>query len=474
MSNKQLSQYLDKLEYDKKLDDSWYAFFIDRKRFTILIILIITIAGWIGLKSLPLESTPEVKIGIASVVIMLPGATPESMEDLVTKKIEKEISKIKGIDTITSTSQNSVSSVVIQFKSNVDTTNAVREVKDKVDELKSKLPSDIKEPIVKEFSFSDSPIWTFSISGDYDSFGLYNYAKIIRDELEKNPLISEVRISGGQETEFLVSIDPKKLESYGLTISQVNTAIQAQNFTFPIGSFDIGDYTHSLTVDERFYNINKLKDVVLTKLGDTGIIYLKDVANVKEAGKKITSISRLSVNSNPSKNAVTLGVVKKSGGSIVNLVTDGQKTLDEMIQKKIIPANLIITTVIDESERIKLDLHHLIRDGLITVFLVFVTLFLIIGIKEALVAGAAVPLVFLITFSVMAINGQTLNFLSMFALILSLGLLVDDAIVVISAINQYKNTGKFNMRESAILVLRDYHKVLITTTFTVVWIFSAM
>ncbi|MDD5213092.1 MAG: efflux RND transporter permease subunit [Candidatus Gracilibacteria bacterium] len=474
MTNKIESKYLAALEYDKNLDKSWYAFFIDRTRFTILIIMMIVVAGYLGLKSLPLESNPEINIGIASVIVTLPGASPESMEDLVTKKIEKEIAKIDGIDTITSTSQNSVSAITVQFKSTVNTTEAVRDMKDKVDAVKSQLPSDAKDPIVKEFSFSDTPIWTFSVSGNYDGFALYTYAKKIRDELEKNPLISEVKISGGSETEYLVSIDPKKLENYNLSLTSVNQALQSVNMTMPIGNYDIGDYTHSLSVDERFYNINKIKDIVVTKFGDTGTITLKDIADVKESPKKITSISRMSDAGGKSQNAVTLSVVKKTGGSIVNLVNEGQVALDEMLLKKTIPSDLKITTIVDQSERIKLDLSHLIRDGIITVLLVFITLFLIIGIKEALVAGAAVPLVFLITFTVMAVAGQTLNFLSMFALILSLGLLVDDAIVVISAINQYKKTEKFTTREAAILVLRDYHKVLITTTLTVVWIFSSM
>lgn len=140
----------------------------------------------------------------------------------------------------------------------------------------------------------------------------------------------------------------------------------------------------------------------------------------------------------------------------------------------IIPVDIIITTILDQSERIKLDLSHLIRDGTITVLLVFFVLFLIIGVKEALVAGTAVPIVFLITFAVMAVFHQTLNFLSMFALILSLGLLVDDAIVVVSAFKTYYHTGKFTPREAALMVLRDYQWVLTSTTLTVVWIFSAM
>ena len=159
------SAYLDKLTFDPKLNDSFFAFFIDRKRFLYLLIAIICIAGWLGLKSLPLESSPEVTIGIGTVSVVLPGASPEVIEDLVTKKLEKEISKVKGIDTMNSKSQNSVGVIVVQFKSDVDSATAMRDLKDKVDLAKSKLPADAKDPVVKEVSLDDTPIWTFSISG---------------------------------------------------------------------------------------------------------------------------------------------------------------------------------------------------------------------------------------------------------------------------------------------------------------------
>lgn len=191
----QESPYLKKLRYDPKLDDSWFAFFIDRKRFLFLLIGIITIAGVLGLRSLPLESNPEINIGMGVVSVMLPGGSPEVMEDLVTKKLEKEISKIKGIDTITSNSRNSASTIAVQFKADADIATAMRDLKDKVDLVKPRLPADVKEPVVKEVSFDDTPIWTFSLAGKYDGFKLREYAKIIQQELEKNTLVSEVTIS---------------------------------------------------------------------------------------------------------------------------------------------------------------------------------------------------------------------------------------------------------------------------------------
>ncbi len=474
MSKHNDSIYLQKLEFDENLNKSWMAFFIDRVRFTWLVIIIILISWTIWLKNLPLESMPEVDIWMAYIITTLPWASPESIEDLVTKKIEKQISKVEWIDTVTSTSMNSSSMVMVQFISWTDTKKALSDLKDKVDLAKPDMPKDILEPMVKEVAFDQMPIWTFSISWDFDWYRLYEYAKTIKDELERQALISEVNISGWLQKEFWVLIDSKKLEKYWLNLTTVNQAISSVNMTIPIWSIEIWDYKHTLNVDERFYSLDKLKKVVVWKTWDTWIIYLEDIASIKEIPKKITSISRLSVDGKEPKNAITLSVVKKKWWSIVDVITNWTKTLNEMREKQIIPKTLEITTVVDNAKDIKSDLSHLIRDWLITIALVFITLLLIIWAKEALVAWTAVPIVFLITFAVMSAFWQTLNFLSMFALILSLWLLVDDAIVVISAINQYKKSGKFTTREAALLVIRDYKKVLTTTTLTVVFIFASM
>lgn len=468
------SVYLDKLQYDPALDRSWFSFFIDRSRFLILVIVMLMAAGLISLSTLPLESQPEVEIGIAVASVSLPGASPETIEDQVIKKLEKEISKVKGVSKMTSTAQNSFGSVVVEFRSDVKIPDAVRELKDKVDLAKPNLPTDAKEPVVKEISFSDNPVWTFSIGGDYDGFQLYDYAKKLRDEIEKDPLVSEVRISGGDETEYTAWLDPAKLERYGLTATAVNQAISAQNFTIPVGELDVGDYVHKVSVDGRFFTVRDLADVPVAKMGVTGVVRLRDVAKIEETAKKRVTLSRLSAQGEAPTSAVTLGVVKRRGGSIVNLVDHGEKAIARAKAEGLVPSGLKVTSVLDMSERIKLDLEHLVRDGLITFVLVFLALLTFTGLRPALVASATVPLVFMATFTVMAAYGQTLNFLSMFSLILSLGLLVDDAIVVVTAINQYLKTGKFTARQAALLVLRDYKRVLISTTLTVVWIFAAM
>jgi multidrug efflux pump subunit AcrB len=188
-------KYLQQLQFDPELEKSGFTFWTDRMRAVSLFILLVIIGGFIAIKMLPLESQPEVKLGIGVASTVLPGASPETMEDLVTKKLEKEIGKIKGIDKMTSTSRNGISSIVVQFKPEENTTEAIRNLKDRVDFAKKDLPADAKDPIVQEINFSDTPFWTFTIGGKYDGFTLRKYAQTIKDELEKMDQVSEVRIS---------------------------------------------------------------------------------------------------------------------------------------------------------------------------------------------------------------------------------------------------------------------------------------
>lgn len=228
------NRYLEQLTYDPELDKSWFTFFTDKFRIVFLLILVIIIAGVISLRSLPLESTPEVDLGIISISVSLPGASPSSVEDLIVKKIEKEVSKVKDIDTMTSTSQNSFGSVTLQFKNGVDINKALQETKEKVDIARRSFPEGTREPAVAEVNFSDTPIWIFSLSGDKTPLELNEIAKNIQEELEKIPNVSSVNISGGDTLEYRVDYDPGKLELYGISAERANQAIQGNNFTLPV------------------------------------------------------------------------------------------------------------------------------------------------------------------------------------------------------------------------------------------------
>lgn len=461
--------YLEKLKFNPELRKGWLNFFIVNFRVVILLIMLLTGLGLYAFSVLPRESNPEVKIPIAVVMTTYPGASPADIEELVTKKIETGIAGVKNVDKITSQSSNSVSAITVEFDAKADLNDSIRSLRDAVSNVKTKLPADANDPVVKEISLDDSPIMVMSLSGPYDGFVLRDAGDTIKDELEKIPGVREVNISGGDEREFSVEYDPQKLALYNLSAVQANQKIQGINLAIPAGTFEGQSYSYPVRADGRFFTAEVLADTPIIHTEDGAIIYLKDIATVKDTSIKKTVYSRLSASGGKASDDVTLQIVKKTGGNVIETSQKVRDTFDSELKK--LPSGLRYDVTVDMSEEINTSFNQLTHDFLLTIILVFLILFLIVGFKEALVAGLAVPLVFFATFGVMLWTGISLNFLSLFSLILALGLLVDDAIVVVSATKQYLRTGKFTPEEAVLLVLNDFKVVLLTTTLTTVWAF---
>jgi len=229
--------YLDRLKFKPELKKMWLAFFVYRFRIIMLLIALISVWGIYSFFKLPRESNPEVKIPIAVVSTVFPGASPADVEELVTKKIENKIAGISGIDTVTSSSANSVSGVVVQFNADQDLNDSIRKVRDAVSNISRDLPEDANEPAVQEISFDDTPIMTVALSGPYDGFTLYEYAKNIKDDLEKIAGVREINITGGNQRQILINYSPEKLNYYGITAIQANSAVAAANINFPKRQF---------------------------------------------------------------------------------------------------------------------------------------------------------------------------------------------------------------------------------------------
>ena len=471
--NKNTDQrYLDKLEFNPKLKESWFNFFVSNFRVVFLLIGLITIAGVYSFLQLPRESEPEVKIPIAVVNTMYPGASPLDVEELVTKKIETGISGIKGIDTITSNSSNSFSSVTVEFDPKENLDDSIRKVRDSVTSIKSSLPTDAKEPNVVQISLDDEPVWTIVVTGPYDGFTMRKYAEDMKNEIEKISGVREISISGGDEREFEVSYDPQKLLFYNLSASQANSAIVATNMGIPAGNFDGSKFVYPIRTDARIYSAEEIGNIPVSHADNGGMIFVKDLATVKDTAIKKTTLSRLSMGGSEPQNAVTLSVIKRTGSSIIDTVNSAKQTVDN--QLKSMPSGIKYNVTYDSAKLVNDDFNQLSHDFVLTLVLVFGILFLTVGLKEGIVASMAIPLVFFITFVCLSLLGISLNFLSLFSLILALGLLVDDAIVVVSATKQYIRTGKYTPEEAVLLVLNDFKVVLTTTTLTTVWAFAPL
>lgn len=461
--------YLDRLQFNPELRKSILNFFVTNFRIVVLLIIALTVAGVYSFSRLPRESNPEVKIPIAVIATVYPGAAPADIEELVTKKIESGIFGLKNIDTVTSRSSNSLSTVTVEFDAKADLNDSIRSLRDAVNTTQKNLPSDAKESIVQEVSIDDTPIWTASFTGPMDGFALRDAADDIKDDLEKIPGVRTVSISGGDQREFDISYDPQKLTLYGLTIDQANAAVRSTNLAVPAGTFEGARYDFPVRTDGRFYDAKALGQIPIMHTSEGAMVLLSDIATVKETSIEKTVLSRFGTKGEPSQPNITIQVVKKTGGSIIDSVKEITTRMDAAVAR--LPQGTSYHVISNAADQINTDFDQLTHDFILTIILVFATLFLIVGVKEALVAGLAMPLVFFATFTVMLATGTSLNFLSLFALILSLGLLVDDAIVVVSATKQYLNTGKFTPEEAVLLVLNDFKIVLLTTTLTTVWAF---
>ena len=463
------SSYFSQLSFDPKLKRGFFHFFVSRPRVVAIVIILLSTWGIYAYSALPRESSPEVKIPVAIVSVVFPGASPEDVEELITKKVETEVSSLKGVDTVESTSANSVSTTVINFSAGENLDNAVRSVRDAMDTVKTKLPADAKDPVVSEVSFSDQSILTLALTGPYDGTTLYDDAEKLKKELEKVPGVREVTLSGGDQTEFSVSYIPEKLTTYGISVGQANAAIAARNVSVPGGNYDASVFSYPVRSDARFFTAGDLADTPVRTGDNTSIVRLKDIATIEERPQPASTYSRLSLGGNAPQNAVTIDIKKKTGGSILDIVTTAKRVAHDMTPS--FGEGVRVETTVDLSKQIGDDFNRLGHDFIITVFLVMGTLFLVVGLKESLIAGLAIPLVFFSTFGVMLATGISLNFLSLFSLILSLGLLVDDAIVVVSATKQYLRSGKFTPEEAILLVLRDFRVVLLTTTLATTFAF---
>ncbi|MBD3328042.1 hypothetical protein GF340_01935 [Candidatus Peregrinibacteria bacterium] len=461
------SIYLDQLEYHRRDSKAWINFFISNFKVVALIIVGIIAWGFYSLMQLPLESDPEVEIPFAIVSVGLPGASPSDVEELVIKEVEPEIANVSGIKEIRSTATDSVGIMAVEFRAEEELAPAIRRLRDAVETARTNLPEDASDPVVNEVSANDSPVWTVVVTGPYDNFTMRHYADLVKEALEKEPGANEVSIAGGDLKQFNVSYDPNKLESVNLSAGFVNNVIRSGNFTLPIGTLNISNYNYSLRAENEFSNTNELRQLPIA-YRNSQIIRLKDVATVLEKAEERNVFTTFSFEGSKPETAVTLNVTKKVGFSIIALIDNGKARI-ENLKGTVLPDDVKVETTLDVSDFIRDDISRLSRDGLTTMLLVAFMVLLFVGLKEAFMAGIlAIPLSFGIAFGIMNLVGISINFLSLFSLILSLGLLVDDAIVVVQASKQYLATGKFTPEQALLLVFKDYKYLLLVTTLTTI------
>lgn len=431
--------------------------------------------GAYALYLIPRESSPEVKIPIGVVTTVLPGASAIDVEALVTSELERGlIGSLDNVVEVTSVSREGVSVVTVEFDARADIDASIDELKDEVDLIKTELPADAEDPVVAEVNFVDQPIMTFAVSGDATPRAFLELAEELERRIESLPSISRVEYSGVGERTLSVVVEQTALARYDLSLRDVSAALRSANTAFPIGTIENDGVLYNITFTGKPEDSIDIEGVAIATRGGQPV-YVRDVATVRDEVSEPQAFSRLSVDGAPSADALSFSVYKQRGGDITRITSSVNDLLTQLSAEGGILADFAHETILDSGEDIRKDLYNLTTSGIQTVILVVVVLMLAIGWREALVAGMGIPLSFLIGFIGLYLSGNTINFLSLFALILGIGILVDSGIVMVEAINKrMKDNPLLGNKEAARLAVREFASPLISGTLTTVAMFVGL
>ncbi len=445
----------------------FWTFFIEKHNFTILLAIVLSLAGFYAASAIPKESSPEVQIPVGIVTTVLPGASGEDVERLITNKIEDRVIGIERVSKVTSSSGAGVSSITVEFDAQADIDKSIQLLKDEVEKVTPELPGEAEDPSVTDVNFADQPIMIASISGALAPAELTALGESVKDELERIPGVSSVSLSGVRAREVQVIVNQAKLRQYGMSLSEVTGAIRASGIASPIGAITVNNVEYAVRLDAGLTDPEEVGNVVLRGPGGAPL-HVRDVAEVVNGLEDARTFSRVSVDGSPSNPALTLSVFKSRGGNIVNTGTAIKERISELEATTLSGTNTVISY--DAAKDVQKDLTELSRVGVETVVLVMLMLFATLGWRESLAAAVSIPLSFLIAFIGIAASGNTINFISLFSLILAIGILVDSGIVVVEAIHT-RLVQYGTKREAAIHALREYAWPLVAGTMTTIAVF---
>ena len=413
---------------------------IDSRTSVYVITVFITLLGLFSYQSLPKETFPEIVIPTMLVTTPYPGTSPEDMENLVTRPMEKELKALSDVKNITSTSVQDFSTIAVEFNTGIDKAEAKQRVKDAVDKAKTNLPNDLPtQPNVMDIDLSEIPIVYLNISGNYDLARLKKFAEEAQDRIEELPEITRVDIVGALEREIQVNVDMYKMQAAGVTMSDLERAIASENVTVSAGNVPVDGMKRSLRVRGQFTDPRQIENIVLHSTSGA-IVYIKDVAQIVDSFKEQESFARLN-----NQNVITLNVVKKSGKNLLDASDKIKNIVDNDLRNKVFPSDLKVTLTGDQSRYTRSTLEELNNTIIIGFLLVTIILMFFMGFGNAFFVGLSVPLSIFIAYMVMPGIGFTMNMMVMFSFIFALGIIVDDAIVVI------ENTHRIHRYETNIV-----------------------
>ena len=434
---------------------------IDNKISVYVLVFIISVFGAINYYTIPKEQIPEIVIPMININTMYPGTSPADMENLVTRPLEKNLKSIGGVKKITSRSVQDFSAIIVEFNTGIEIKDAKQKVKDAVDKTKRDLPTDptFVEPSVMEIDLSEIPIQYINLSGDIPLDRLKKYADDMQDRIESLKEITRVEIGGALTREIQIDIDMYRMKAASLTFRDVQGAVSANNMTVSGGNIDLQQMSRSIRVVGEVTNVDQIKNIIVTS-GSGALIKLGDIANVRDGFHQPENYARYN-----GKNVVTLNVIKKSGQNLLD-ASDKIKAIIADMQKTKLPSNLIIQVTGDQSRNTRNTVNELNNTIILGFIFVTIVLMFFMGLVNALFVALSVPLSMAIAFIVMPWIGFTMNMLVMFAFIFALGIVVDDAIVVIENTHRIHRKTKMDIKSSAKFAAGEVFLPILSGTLT--------
>ena len=431
---------------------------------TALIFVAFAILGLFSLTRLPVDNFPDVESNVIMVMSSYPGASAEDVENNLTKVLENSLNGVANLKDITSNSRENISVLTLEFEYGTDIEVATNDVRDKLSMASQTLPDGASSPTIFKFSADDMPIMIMSATANQSVSALDK----ILDERVATPLarvtgVGTVSVNGAPQREIHVYCDPNKLEAYGLSIASISQVIAAENRNVPSGSIDIGSDTYTLRIKKEFKDPSELENIVLGNVNG-GVIYLRDVARVTDGLEEKSQESY----TNGVRGAQII-IQKQSGYNTVNVIRGVKKELAKL--QRNLPSDIKITPVVDSSDNILRTINSLKETILITFLVVMLIVYIFLGRwKGTLIVVLSIPIALLASLMYLFATGNTLNIISMSALSIAIGMVVDDAIVVLENVTTHLERGE-KPKEAAVHGTAEVGISVIASTLTMLCVF---
>ena len=434
---------------------------------TALIFIGVIVFGLFSVSKLGVDQFPDIEVPYISVITMYPGGNAEDIETNITRVLEDQLNSVDNLDKITSKSSDNVSIVTLEFEYGCDLTEATNDVRDVVSRTQSLLPEDVEYPTVMKFSSSMMPIMMLSVTADESYNALY---KILDDkmvnELNRINGIGSVAVIGAREREVQVNVDPNKLQAYGLTVESLGQIIASENINIPGGKLDLGTQTFNIKTDLEFDDSRELFDIVISNQGGRTVM-LSDVAEIKDTLEELTMDERIN-----GRRGVRILVQKQTGANSVQIVEEVMAKLEDIIPT--LPPDCKVETIYESSEYIKDAINSLAETIMFAfIFVILVVMFFLGRWRATFIICLTIPISLICAFIYLYATGSTLNIISLSAISIAIGMVVDDAIVVLENITTHIERGS-KPKEAAIYATNEVWLSVIATTLVVVAVFMPL